>query len=319
MLDAPLTFEPIFMERIWGGRRLEKLYGKPLPPGARIGESWEVVDRPEAQSVVRAGAWRGRTLHEIWQQNRAEVFGTIPPNERFPLLIKILDAEDKLSLQVHPPEKAAQELGGEAKTEFWYIADAKPAAEIFVGLKKDRARVQIEEGIARGDVEEHLHRVTVATGDAMFLPSGRMHAIGAGNVIIEVQQNSDTTYRVFDWNRVDEEGAPRQLHVEQALRSIDFQDHEPELVSSTGESLVRHDLFEVEKWNLNAPREISPCGIFAIVVCLAGKIDCATMTFKAGDVFLLPANLVERTLRPQETETSLLRVTIPDGSTARSR
>ncbi|MGZ5504145.1 MAG: type I phosphomannose isomerase catalytic subunit [Chthoniobacterales bacterium] len=299
------------MERIWGGRRLEMLYGKRLPAGSRIGESWEVVDRPDAQSVVRAGPWRGRTLHEIWREHRAEIFGNIPPAERFPLLIKIIDAEEKLSLQVHPPEAAAQELGGEAKTEFWYIAEAKWPAEIFVGLKKDRTRADIEEALARGDVEEQLHRVTVATGDAMFLPSGRMHAIGGGNVIIEIQQNSDTTYRVFDWNRVDEAGAPRQLHLEQALRSIDFQDHEPGLVRPDGESLVRHDLFEVEKWDLHSPREVSLPGTFAIVICLSGEIDCAGMKFRAGEVFLVPASLAERKLIPQRDETSLLRVTIP--------
>src|SRR5205814_4397311 len=112
----------------------------------------------------------------------------------------------------------------------------------------DRTRAHIEQAIARGEVEEHLHRVTVAAGDAMFLPSGRMHGIGGGNVIIEVQQNSDTTYRVFDWNRVDDKGAARELHLEQALRSIDFEDHEPGLVRPSGESLVRHELFEVEKW-----------------------------------------------------------------------
>ena len=302
------------MERIWGGRRLEKLYGKALPPDVRIGESWELVDRPEAQSVVREGPWRGHTLHDIWTNNRAEVFGKVPATERFPLLIKILDAEEKLSLQVHPPEEAAQELGGEAKTEFWYIAAARPSAEIFVGLKKDRTRAHIEEALARGEVEEHVHRVTVATGDAMFLPSGRMHAIGGGNVIIEVQQNSDTTYRVFDWNRVDEAGAARQLHVEQALRSIDFHDHEPDLVRPTGESLVRHDLFEVEKWALGCPREISPRGTFAIVICLSGEVECAKMNFRAGELFLVPSSLAERTLVPRADETSLLRVTMPANS-----
>ena len=145
----------------------------------------------------------------------------------------------------------------------------------------------------------------------MFLPSGRMHAIGAGNVIIEVQQNSDTTYRVFDWNRLDEKGAPRQLHVEEGLRSIDFQDHEPKLVRPAGESLVRHDLFEVEKWMLTSPREIASPGAFALVVCLTGEVGCGNMTFHAGEFFLVPANLAERKLRPRTTDTSLLRITMP--------
>ena len=314
MVDHPLVFQPLYMQRIWGGRRLETLYQKTLPADVPIGESWEIVDRAEAQSIVRNGPWRGRSLHEIWTENRREIFGDIDASERFPLLLKILDAEEKLSVQVHPPPETAQELGGEPKTEFWYIADAKAGAEIFVGLKKNRTRGHVEEAIAQGKVEEHIHRLAVKSGDAMFLPSGRMHAIGAGNVIIEVQQNSDTTYRVFDWNRVDEKGATRQLHIEEAMRSIDFQDHEPGLVRPDDESLVRHALFEVEKWDLSTEREISPRGTFAIVCCLTGKINCAGMTFGAGQFFLVPASLRDRKLAALTAETSLLRVTMPNES-----
>ena len=125
-IQQPLIFQPIFMERVWGGRRLESLFGKPLPAGARIGESWEIVDRTEAQSVVDAGPLQGRTLHDLWSTHRAEIFGNAPDGARFPLLIKLLDAQEKLSLQVHPPATVAAELGGEAKTEFWYIAEASP-------------------------------------------------------------------------------------------------------------------------------------------------------------------------------------------------
>jgi mannose-6-phosphate isomerase len=130
-LTEPLLFEPIFMERVWGGRRLEELYGKKLPDGVSIGESWEIVDRPEAQSIVRNGELRGQTLHDLWTSHRAEIFGDIPDAPRFPLLIKLLDAREKLSVQVHPPNELADELGGEAKTEFWYIAAAAPNAELY--------------------------------------------------------------------------------------------------------------------------------------------------------------------------------------------
>ena len=216
--SQPRVFEPIFMERIWGGRRLETLYGKHLPVGARIGESWEIVDRPEAQSVVHHGPWRGTTLHDLWIEHRREVFGEIADGPRFPLLIKLLDAEEKLSLQVHPPAELADELGGEPKAEFWYIADAAPGAELYVGMRKKSSRAAFESAIASGEAEKHIHRVPVRAGDGMFLPSGRVHAIGAGNVVVEIQQNSDTTYRVFDWNRTEASGSPRTLHVEQSLR-----------------------------------------------------------------------------------------------------
>src|SRR3982751_891205 len=140
MADQPLVFEPIFMERVWGGRRLESLFGKRLPPGARIGESWEIVDRPEAQSVVHDGTLRGETLHDLWMNRRAEIFGDVPDAPRFPILVKLLDAQEKLSVQVHPPADAAKELGGEPKTEFWYVAETGPAAELYVGLKSGSSR-----------------------------------------------------------------------------------------------------------------------------------------------------------------------------------
>ncbi len=310
-LAQPLVFQPLFMERIWGGRRLESLYGKRLPPGVPIGESWELVDRPEAQSVVDNGAWRGRTLHDLWMNERQHVFGAIDEAPRFPLLIKLLDAQEKLSVQVHPPSSTAKEMGAEPKTEFWYIAEAAPAAELYVGLTPESSRGSFEAAIANGNADEHLHRLPVSAGDAMFLPSGRVHAIGAGNVIVEIQQNSDTTYRVFDWNRTGSDGTPRQLHVEESLRAIDFDDRTPALVEPVGESMVRHPLFHVDKWNLDGPRDDADAGRFAVICCITGGLECAGVKLPAGGVFLLPASSEDRTLRPLETSTHLLRVTVP--------
>ena len=309
--SQPLLFEPLFMERLWGGRRLESHFGKKLPTGAPIGESWEVVDRVEAQSIVRDGPWRGQSLHDLWTKYRLEVFGGTADAPRFPLLIKILDAQEKLSLQVHPPARAASELGGEAKTEFWYVAHAEPAAEVYLGLKQRSSRAALEEALARGTVADHLQRFTVQTGDAMFLPSGRVHAVGAGNVLVEVQQNSDTTYRLFDWNRLGVDGAPRKLHLEESLCSIDFDDCAAELIRPAGESLVQHPLFAVEKWELACPREVAPPGTFAIVACLHGAVRCAGVNLQPGEFFLAPATLEDRSLQPISAETSLLRITIP--------
>lgn len=312
-LTQPLIFEPLFMERIWGGRRLEARYGKRLPPGVLIGESWEIVDRPEAQSVVHDGPWRGRTLHDIWQNERRAVFGEIADAPRFPILVKLLDAQEKLSLQVHPPEELAAELQAEPKTECWYIADAIPTAELYVGMKAGSSRVAFAAAIASGEAEHHVHRVPVKTGDAMFLPSGRVHAIGGGNLIVEIQQNSDTTYRVFDWNRTDEQGVARTLHVEQSLRCIDFDDCEPSLVRPDGESLVRDELFHIDRWELAERREVTPPGEFAVVCCLSGAIACSGVEVRAGGFFLLPAAFSDRILQPVEPETTLLRVTVPVG------
>jgi mannose-6-phosphate isomerase len=311
-LSDPLVFEPIFMERIWGGRRLEELYLKKLPGDMRIGESWEIVDRAEAQSVVCEGPLRGKTLHDLWTNHRSDIFGDVGDAPRFPLLVKLLDARETLSVQVHPPNELASELGGEAKTEFWYIADAAPGAELYVGVRAGSTRQDFEQALRNGDVARHVHRLPVKAGDSMFLPSGRVHAIGGGNVIVEVQQNSDTTYRVFDWNRSGTDGKPRQLHVEESLRCIDFADYEPGLAQARGEALVRHAYFQVEKWNLHSPRPAVPEGKFAIVFCLKGKIQCAGVTAKPGEFFLVPSSLGDRVvLRALADQTELLQITIP--------
>jgi len=297
---SPLTFEPIFMERIWGGRKLADLFGKNLPANKRIGESWEIVDRPEAQSVVSNGPLKGKTLHELWSQHRQEIFGTLPEAARFPVLIKLLDAQEKLSLQVHPPEKVAAKLGGESKTECWYVAAADAGAELFVGFKKSMTRQQFEKSLRAGSAADEVHTVKVRAGDAMFLPAGRFHGVGAGNLLVEIQQNSDTTYRVFDWNRID-----------QALESIDFNDVAPKLVEPQGELLVGHELFEIQRWNLDTAREIAAPGQFAIVSCLTGLLSCADVDLRPGEFFLAPASLQERQLKPRSDGTTLLRITIP--------
>jgi len=260
----PLIFQPIFKERIWGGRNLERLYRKPLPANVPVGESWEITDRPEGISVIANGPLAGKDLRWLMEHRADELLGTARPDSgRFPLLVKILDAEDKLSLQVHPPPDVARRLGGEPKTELWYIADARPGAELYVGLRKGVTRAEFERGIKDGSVEVCFHRVSVRAGDVMFLPSGRVHAIGAGVVIFEIQQNSDTTYRVFDWRRLGADGRPRELHVEESLQCIDFSDIEPALVrsayqpSGTGgferRMLSENPLFTVAA--LRSPRE----------------------------------------------------------------
>jgi mannose-6-phosphate isomerase len=310
-LTDPLTFEPIFMERPWGGRRLETLFGKKLPAKASIGESWEIVDRPEAQSIVRDGPLHGKTLHELWTQHKEEIFGDVAKFSRFPLLIKLLDAQEKLSLQVHPPENIARKVGGEPKTEFWYVAVTDSNADLFIGLRKAMTRNQFEEAVRTGAIADHVHKIPVTAGNAMFLPAGRLHAVGAGSLLVEIQQNSDTTYRVFDWNRIDENGKARPLHVDQALQCINFNDIEPKLSEPKGELLVRHELFEIQKWDLNSPREIAPFGQFAIIGCLTGLLRCSDVDLAPGEFCLVPASSRDRQVNPRSAGTSFLRVTIP--------
>ncbi len=309
----PLTFDPIFKERIWGGRDLERVYRKALPPTARIGESWELSDRPGDASVINNGPLAGKTLRWLMEKHAAELLGKLSPMPvHFPLLIKIIDAQDKLSLQVHPPAAVAAKLGGEPKTEMWYVSHAGPGAEIFVGLKKGVTRAEFEQKIASQTVAECFHRIPVQAGDSVYLQSGRVHALGAQTLIFEVQQNSDTTYRVFDWNRVDASGKPRELHVPQSLASIDFEDFEPQLLPAAFQPadagqirpLVANELFEV------AVRKIEKGGAFKyrggrmrILGALEGVLQVGyqkqTTTLAPGQFCLLPASLKETAVQAE--------------------
>ena len=319
----PLTFQPIFKERVWGGRELERLYGKKLPPGAVIGESWEISDRPGDASIIANGPLAGKDLRWLMENHATEILGDAKPaaEGRFPLLCKILDARDKLSLQVHPPASKAVELGGEPKTEMWFIADAASDASLYVGLKRGMTRAEFEKKIQDGSVAECFYRVPVRAGDTMFLPSGRVHAIGAGLVIFEIQQNSDTTYRVFDWNRVGLDSKPRELHVAQSLASIDFNDFEPKLVETkfTGHevkvrSLVNDPLFNVENWKLNINTGAN-CFFkskkLQIVAVTNGEIEIKSGTtsvnLSAGQFSLIPASL-EQTDILAKSDAALLHV-----------
>src|SRR5207248_2432239 len=311
-LTSPITFEPILMERIWGGRRLKSVFGKKLPAQKQIGESWEIVDRPEAQSVVAGGPLKGKSLHELWIKDRSSIFGPVPDAATFPLIVKVLDARETLSLQVHPSEQVASRLGGEPKTEFWYVVEADSGAELFLGFREQITRKEFEDALRNGTVADYVHKIHIKSGDAVFLPAGRLHAVGAGNLLIEIQQNSDTTYRVFDWNRIDPTtGKQRDLHIQQAIQCIDFADVQPKLIQSEGELLISHSLFEIRKWNLDEAREAAPFEQFAIICCLTGNLSCAKAKLAPGEFFLVPAHLEDRQLKALAPDTSLLRVTIP--------
>jgi mannose-6-phosphate isomerase len=248
-----LTFNPLYMERVWGGRGLEAKLGRSLPEGKVIGESWELVDREGEQSVVSTGAHAGKTIRELVESSAAEILGpgrdgSLP----FPILIKWLDCQDRLSLQVHPPAEIASSLGGEPKTENWYIAECDVGASLIVGLKRGVTREQFTQALEDNEVEACVHRFPVKAGDSILVESGRMHTIDAGNLILEIQQNSDTTYRVYDWGRVGLDGEPRQLHIEEALKSIDFEDFEPEslkIVPGT-QTLADCKEFRIRKFEL---------------------------------------------------------------------
>lgn len=269
---------------------METLLGATLPDTTTpFGEAWTVSDRAEAPSVTADGV----SLHELWTNHREAVFGKALLNSTsptFPLLMKILDACDDLSIQVHPPASMVATLKGEPKTEMWFIAHADPGAKIYAGLKPGVTRAAFEEALQNGTVADVVHVIEAQTGDCLFIPSGRVHAIGAGLLIYEIQQNSDTTYRVFDWNRVGLDGQPRALHVQESLESIDFADFEPRVQEiGTDGTVVKCDYFDVKLNNRAGAAGITGEGVTLAVV--NGEISVGDVPLKAGDFAVVPACL----------------------------
>jgi mannose-6-phosphate isomerase len=288
--DRLLHFHPLYQTRVWGGRHLETLLGRELPDDRPYGESWELVDRADHQSVIAGGRLAGVTLHELWTAHRAEVFGCggrQPDAARFPLLIKILDCREDLSIQVHPPADVARELGGEPKTEMWFVAAADAGAVIHAGLRRGTSRQAFERALDTGSLDDVVHRLHPAVGDTLLVPSGRVHALGAGLVVFEIQQNSDTTYRVFDWNRVGLDGRPRALHVDASMRSIDFDDFEPEITRHSRGELASSPFFRVTRAATGDP---APGGQGRLILPV-GITSWAGETLRPGQLTLCPVTL----------------------------
>jgi mannose-6-phosphate isomerase len=292
----PLKFQPVFKQRIWGGQKLRELFGKDLPPFEKIGESWELADLPKDKTLIANGELQGKTLAYAIKKYSQHITGKDYFPGAFPLLIKFLDAEDILSVQVHPDEEACERLGeGEPKTECWYIIAAELGSYIYKGLKKGVTKAQFTEAIINGQVADLLQKVLIETGQCHFLPAGTPHAIGPGLLIAEIQLPSDTTYRIFDWNRFDEKGNPRTLHIKQAMESINFDMSEDELGVTTMGRLVNCDFFTIDKGHQTKNCDVLlSSGEMKIQVILSG---CGTITskdvdvveFKAGDCILIPA------------------------------
>jgi mannose-6-phosphate isomerase len=297
----PLRFEPIFRRYIWGGRKLGTVLGKPIGPESDYAESWEIVDRSMDQSRVLAGPLSGATLAQLTQEHGRELLGRHYPQSRFPLLFKFLDCEKTLSVQVHPDDKAAAQLNPPdfGKTEAWVVLAAEPGSVIYAGLKRGFDRAALERELNRGTCELCLHRLEPRVGDCIFLPAGTVHALGAGLLIAEIQQSSDATFRLYDWNRVDANGNSRPLHIEQSLNAIDYDRGpiSPSIAHPTGdpriERLVECESFVLDRWNLSEQAMIGGDDRFHILTVLEGEIIVAGDPMDApiarGGTILLPA------------------------------
>lgn len=297
----PLQFEPLLRRYIWGGRRLGAELGKPLGDGDDYAESWEICDHRADQSRVINGPLAGQTLHQLVAQHGADLLGRHHPQPRFPLLLKFLDARQKLSVQVHPNDEQAARLNPPdlGKTEAWIVLATDPRSRIYAGLRPGCDRTALKRAIAEGACEHCLHSFVPCVGDCVFIPAGTVHALGEGLLIAEIQQASDTTFRLFDWNRVGPDGKPRPLHIEQALEVIDFtagpigpQKPEP-AAAGRAERLVSCDKFVLDRWRCNQPQELGGDDRCHIVAVLSGIANLESpwiaRRLTKGDVVLLPA------------------------------
>jgi mannose-6-phosphate isomerase len=312
----PLRFHPLYFEKVWGGRKLETVLGRTLPPDEPIGESWEISDHPHGRGVVANGPEAGNTLQELIAHYGAALLGkrVFADNPvQFPLLVKYLDAQDKLSVQVHPNDAYAAAHAGElGKSEMWYVLHAEPNSCLIAGLHDGVTAEQFRDALTRGDPGQLLYHLPVSTGDSLFIPAGRIHAIMPGLLILEIQQNSDTTYRLYDWGRLGLDGQPRALHIDQALAVANWTDFsplagaEPPLREgrNTSTELAACQYFVVKKYDLKSAQTFQSDGSsFQILNCVAGngvlrwEGGCEKLSF--GDSLLLPAELTRFTIQPE--------------------
>ena len=302
-----LRFHEQYFERIWGGQQLRTLYGKPIPADKPIGEAWLISDHPSAVSVVSEGPHAGRTLHDLVEEDTVALLGSrskLTPHGRFPLLLKLLDSTDVLSVQVHPDDATAAALGEPdvGKTEMWHILHADPGAELICGLQEGATPSLLRSAIEAGDLERYLVRFPVQPGDSVFVRAGTVHAIGKGIVLAEIQQNSDLTYRLYDWNRVDSAGKPRKLHIDKGIRATDFTldtnqsikiDNTLESYTSCIENIVSSKHFNVDILSCNSSTVFTNKSIFHIIFCTYRNVtvSCGTqnISLDIGQCCLVPS------------------------------
>lgn len=323
----PIRFEPIYQYRIWGGRNLADLLSAPLPGNNPIGEAWVLSDRDDHESLVADGPLKGQTIEQLMKQFPEQLMGKLAGRfSRFPLLLKFLDAHEMLSVQVHPSDRQKDFIpeGEHSKTEAWVVLKAGTESRIYAGLKSGTTAENLRQSITNGAVEDHLSYFTPKPGDAVFLPAGTVHALGGDIVVFEVQQNSDVTFRLYDWNHIDTKtGQPRALQVDQALACIDFTQGAASPVIPEVVTIVpaeREQLFNCEHfglWRLRGelPFTIGAMDLPRVLVCLEGNgmLEHAGILYavRKGDVFLLPAVVGVCAFRPKGS-VNVLEIAIPD-------
>ncbi|MEI6971530.1 MAG: type I phosphomannose isomerase catalytic subunit [bacterium] len=322
-LNYPLLFRPAYKDYIWGGDRLSRKYGRVIHSGV-CAESWEISDRPEGMSVVANGPLAGRSLASLVKDFGSGLIGGSCGSDRFPLLMKIIDAREQLSVQIHPADENAGAVNGEAKTEMWYVLDAEAGAVVLAGLKKTVSKRIFTAAAGSRKMAPLLRRVKVRAGDAILVPGGTVHAIGEGLLIFEVQQNSNTTFRLYDWDRTGPDGKQRPLHISEAVRTVLWPGKRPakarqRVTVRDGRITVRNVLacpyFRVERIDLGGPFECCNDGrsfhaFFVTEGAVGIRAGRRLVSAGAGMSCLVPASIGRYTLSPATAKAAVLKITL---------
>ena len=320
----PFILEPAYKDYIWGGDRIPARFNRNQPAGV-YAESWELSDRQEGMSYIANGPLQGQSLAELVARFGKELLGHGIQSTSFPLLVKLIDAKERLSIQVHPDDAAATKGIGEAKTEAWHVLDAPKGGQVFAGLKPGTDEATFLSALKAGRLEESLQSVPTTAGDTIFIPGGRVHAICEGMLILEIQQNSNTTYRVYDWGRVDKAGKPRELHLAQALKVIHWSDSAPvkttprpisEKPGALVTELVVSPYFRLEKLEISAPFFVQHDGgsfhaLFSETDNVKIMCETGAELIPGGRTCLIPAILDRYTLKPTGKKATVLRISVP--------
>jgi mannose-6-phosphate isomerase len=323
----PLKFKPILKEKIWGGQNLKSTLNKKIPATKNIGESWEISSVEDNISIVENGFLKGNALNELIEIYMGDLVGDRVFEQfglEFPLLIKFIDANDVLSIQVHPDDKLAlQRHNSNGKTELWYIVSAEKNAELISGFNHEMDKDHYLQHLTKNEISEILNHEKVKTGDIFFIPAGRVHAIGAGIVLAEIQQSSDVTYRIYDWNRKDDKGNYRELHTEEALDAIDFKVYDDyktkyNSIKNQTSKILTNKYFETSilEFDQDIEKNYIFLDSFVIYMCLEGKFEIEyyeseKIVVEKGETVLIPAVIEHLILKPI-VQSKLLEVYIPE-------
>lgn len=309
----PIRFEPVYKNYIWGGNRISRLYNRPNAP-ERCAESWEIADRQDGMSIVSNGPLKGKSLRELMLSYRHEMCGKSSEQYSFPLLIKLIDAEKRLSVQVHPNDFNAHICCGEPKTELWYVLKAESGAKIAAGLAEGTDEKSLRLALKNKNLQNIISLIPVKSGQAVYIPGGLVHSIGEGLLLLEIQQNSNTTYRLYDWDRTEQAGQPRELHIEKAIKAIEWNYSqppviEPVLISQEKGcslwSILESPYFIVKKIDLSKSKEMfkdsaSWQALFIVSGEVAVSGNGVSETCRPGSCILIPAVLDKYLIIPAE-------------------